>query len=272
MIIPQYWGAHKQASKPYFRFGKRRMASGGEERHQPSDWLRVKQTQDLVKELTPGITGVSETTGIPVETIEGRKGGTYVVKELVYSYAMWISAKFHLHVIRAYDEMVNKPTQFAIPKSLSEALLLAGTLAAENEALALKVEADRPKVRLANLIGESSNARCVRVWVKTMKNDNNLCVGEREVFKFLVDKKYIFKPRGEKGYLPYANHESTGTGYFMTTVEEINGKPRRMLKITGKGVAHLTARVIDHFNQLRLADSAQCFCSPVLASEGRLIQ
>ena len=107
---------------------------------------------------------------------------------------------------------------------------------------------DAPKVRLATLISESSNARCIRVWVKAMKNDNNLCVGEQEVFKYLVEKKYIFKPKGEKGYLPYSRHESTGTGFFTVVVDEINGKPRRMLKITGKGVLNLTAKVIEHFN------------------------
>jgi hypothetical protein len=79
-------------------------AAGGEKRHQPSDWLRLQQTQDLVAELA--------TTSIPgIPGIESKQGlGTYVAKELVYAYAMWISAAFHLKVIRAYDAMVTQPT------------------------------------------------------------------------------------------------------------------------------------------------------------------
>ncbi|QMV33004.1 hypothetical protein 3Fb_00001 [Ralstonia phage Eline] len=75
-------------------------AAGGEKRHQPSDFLRTQQASDLVAELTvPGIPGTP-----PVETLRGGiSQGTFVVKELVYAYAMWISAAFHLKVIRTFD-------------------------------------------------------------------------------------------------------------------------------------------------------------------------
>ena len=93
-------------------------ASGGEMKHKPANWLRLDQTAELVRELEgESVQGACSDlsrppgTGGAVETVnDGFVNGTYAVKELVYAYAMWISAKFHLHVIRAYDALVQQAT------------------------------------------------------------------------------------------------------------------------------------------------------------------
>lgn len=86
-------------------------ASGGEKRHQPNRFIRIEQTQDLIKEIDrcPDV-------GIALKTKRGGNlQGTFVCKELVYSYAMWVSAKFQLAVIRAFDSMRQQPPAQALP-------------------------------------------------------------------------------------------------------------------------------------------------------------
>jgi len=90
-------------------------ASGGESRHRPNYWLGLEQTQALVEEirkpLNVGDAGNPASPKYnhldPVVTLKGGKGqqGTYVVRELVYGYAMWISPSFHLTVIRTFDAL-----------------------------------------------------------------------------------------------------------------------------------------------------------------------
>lgn len=91
-------------------------AAGGERRHGPSLWLENQQTKELAQELSD--------TGIPVSVVRGGpEQGTYVCKEMVYAYAMWISAKFHLQVIRTFDAAATGqlPTPTAKPSALSPA-------------------------------------------------------------------------------------------------------------------------------------------------------
>ncbi|AIJ07008.1 MULTISPECIES: KilA-N domain-containing protein [Edwardsiella] len=79
-------------------------AAGGEKRHQPTNWLALAQTKELIGEIiaTPEITGVLDNQ--PTSVINGGDNrGTYACKELVYAYAMWISAAFNLKVIRTFD-------------------------------------------------------------------------------------------------------------------------------------------------------------------------
>ncbi len=81
-------------------------AAGAQDRHKPAFWLRNEQTEQLISELQNS----NSETPDPVSVIRGGKDqGSYVCKELVYSYAMWISPQFSLRVIRTFDAAVNQP-------------------------------------------------------------------------------------------------------------------------------------------------------------------
>jgi hypothetical protein len=83
-------------------------AAGGESKHQPSFFLRLDSTKALIQEISNEINQSAEMQSGVVETINGGDNrGTYVCKELVYAYAMWISPAFNLKVIRAFDAMTN---------------------------------------------------------------------------------------------------------------------------------------------------------------------
>ncbi|EOJ8666820.1 TPA: KilA-N domain-containing protein [Providencia stuartii] len=98
-------------------------ASGNAEKHAPNKWLRLDQTNELINEiLNTQICPIKNNSELsvnqhPVSSKKGRYGGTYVCKELVYSYAMWISAAFALKVIRAYDDLVSGRVEQAIRRS-----------------------------------------------------------------------------------------------------------------------------------------------------------
>lgn len=68
---------------------------------EPSKFLALQSTLEMINELTTHREG-----SLIIEKVEGRNGGTYVCKELVYAYAMFCSAKFNLQVIQAYDALV----------------------------------------------------------------------------------------------------------------------------------------------------------------------
>lgn len=79
-------------------------AAGGEAKNQPALFMRNDQTQALIAEIH------STDSQSASKTINGGPNrGTYVCRELVYAYAMWISPKFNLQVIRAFDALHAAP-------------------------------------------------------------------------------------------------------------------------------------------------------------------
>lgn len=112
---------------------KAAVATGANRRSkEPAKFLSSPQTGELVGEL--------ETTqnlgSSPVGASEGRNGGTYVCKELVYAYAMWISPAFHLKVIRAYDALVSGDRSAPVRDAASAAMLTPEQYEAERDRLA----------------------------------------------------------------------------------------------------------------------------------------
>ncbi|CBY81101.1 bacteriocin [Haemophilus influenzae biotype aegyptius] len=86
------------------------VASGGKDKHRPSFFIRLDTTKDLIAEI-------EQDNSNALKVIRGTQGGTYACEELVIAYAMWISPKFHLIVLRAFLAMHrNQPQQLALPE------------------------------------------------------------------------------------------------------------------------------------------------------------
>lgn len=78
-------------------------ASGNLTKHKPAFFLRIDMTKDLIAEI-------EKETPNALKVIRGAQGGTYACEELMLAYAMWISPKFHLVVLRAFLNLHKKTT------------------------------------------------------------------------------------------------------------------------------------------------------------------
>lgn len=209
-------------------------ASGGASNHRPGEWLRNKQTQELVAEI--GDAGIPASA--PVASIKGGDGtqGTFVAKELVYAYAMWISAAFHLKVIRAYDALVTMPAplpDLSDPQAL-RSLLLGYTekvmaLQAENAAMA-------PKAAFADAVAGADNAQPIGEVAKV------LGTGERRLFAFLRAEGILMR----RSNLPMQQHVDAGRFRVVErSFEDNTGATRNYAKtlVTGKGLQFIQSRL-----------------------------
>lgn len=83
-------------------------ASGGEDRHRPTRFMRLDQTQELIQEIIKENDKCPDMdTFEPAKTIKGCKGGTFVCEQLFIAFAAWISARIHLQAINALLEKHN---------------------------------------------------------------------------------------------------------------------------------------------------------------------
>lgn len=99
------------------------IASGAEAKHQPSLFVRLDTTQELISEIQKE----TDKGNILQSFRSGVNRGTYACEELVIAYAMWISPKFHLVVLRAFlnlhkgEDTLNPEQQQAIQEAVVKA-------------------------------------------------------------------------------------------------------------------------------------------------------
>tara|TARA_R110000751_G_scaffold171924_2_gene278401 strand:- start:2449 stop:2973 length:525 start_codon:yes stop_codon:yes gene_type:complete len=91
-------------------------ASGSNKKHQASNFMRLEATKGLIYEIERSSDVSNGTNSVAYKVIQGgesQQQGTFVCRELVYSYAMWISPRFQLMVIRAFDSIANQQQQLS---------------------------------------------------------------------------------------------------------------------------------------------------------------
>ena len=100
-------------------------ASGGHIKNLPNKFMRTESFKNVVD-----ILNAQNRAFKPVSKKQGRYGGgTWVCRELVYKYAMWVNAEFEVRVIQTFDKIMRNQES---PK----------TMTAMNE-LTKKIESDK---------------------------------------------------------------------------------------------------------------------------------
>ena len=130
-------------------------ASGGSIKDLPNKFMAGKSFNEMVSILNADNPAFS-----PIIKKKGRYGGgTWVCKELVYKYAMWVNVDFELKVIRRFDSIVNSINPPSTMKALND--------------LTLKIESDK---EIASECGKAlNNYKKVKkenqeIWIKSIED------------------------------------------------------------------------------------------------------
>lgn len=206
-------------------------ASGNEKRHQPSDWLRTDSAKALIAalEADPGNPGSVP----PVSVVRGGPGqGTFVCRELVLAYAMWVSPAFHLAVLRAYDVLANPAPQHIVPQTLSDALRLAADLADKNALLEQQRNALAIDASAFRRIADADGLCCISSAAKALQ------MGPLELFKRLSAERWIFRRVSGANWTAHQRVIDAGL-MAHKLVSGADGRQFSQAMLTAKGMARL---------------------------------
>jgi len=203
----------------------------------PSEWLRNKQTQELMQEMID--------TGISVSPISATKGGmiqgTFAHELLAISYAGWISPKFQLQTNQTFLDFKAGKLQ-PVQKALSTLEILEIAIKAEKENIKLadQIKDMTPKVKALDLIATSDGSMCISNAAKDLQ------LQPKDLFAWLSTNNWIYKRKGNTTWTAY--QDKINQGLLEHKVEPVTLPNNRIItteqvRVTSKGLAKLAYKI-----------------------------
>ena len=159
------------------------------------------------------------------------KGQTIDTYQFTKKQAIAVGARLNnqmlMKVINRLEELEKAKPQFQIPQTLSEALLLAGTLAKQVEEQTLQLELQQPKVDFYEAVTGSSDTIDIASVAKVL---NIKGFGRNNLFEFLRGKNILMQNN-----MPFQNY--VDRGYFRVIESKYN-KPDGSSHINLKTVVY----------------------------------
>lgn len=202
-------------------------AAGGEARHRPGYWLAADQTKALVAEV--------EKAGFPAIRTK-QKVGTFVACELVYAYAMWISAAFHLQVIRSFDALVTRGPQQDVQAVLDDPVTLRRALLQQldvRERLEHEAAIRAPRAAAFDRLGDQRGSVCLTAAAKV------LGLEPRKFIAWLSELRWIYRASDAGNWLGHARHCDAGDLEHRLFQPEYSHRQRVQVLVTPRGLARL---------------------------------
>ncbi|MCW2484860.1 phage antirepressor KilAC domain-containing protein [Candidatus Symbiopectobacterium sp. NZEC127] len=223
-----------------FNLNSLHRASGTGESKEPNKWMRNKQAQELIDELSANLSVGQEV----VKSVKGGTApGTFAHELLAIEYAGWISPAFRLQVNQTFiDYRTGKLTPTIDPMQvLSDPAAMRGLLLTYTEkviALEGTVETLTPKAEALDRIAtKSEGSMCITDAAK------HLQLQPKKAFQVLSQNHWIYKRAGGKSWLGYQEKIQRGLlEHKVTTVSRSDGSEKMVeqVLITAKGLTQLS--------------------------------